>query len=236
MTGDRLLREMLARVQDGRWPIGTALPGERVLMAEFTVSRVALREALAALRALGVIEVAHGRRSRVRAVGPEVLAWLLPLVLAQASGNPARQMLEVRLALAPQTAALAAQHRSALHLQDLEAAAAATAAYAAAGGLAFVAADLAFHRTLVAACGNPLLAALVEALDRFYERYVAENAAEHPASRARAAADHLRIYTAIAQRNAAAALVGMQDHLLGTASTRARGEPVVGGSSPPRRR
>jgi len=235
-TGTRLLREMLARVQDGRWAIGDALPGERVLMAEFGVSRVALRETLAALRALGVLEVAHGRRSRVRPVGAEVLAWLLPLVLAQAGGNPARQMLEVRLALEPQVAALAAQHRSPAHLARLDEAAAATATHALPGGRAFVTADLAFHRTLVDACGNPLLAAIVEALARFYERYVAENADEHPDSRTRAAKDHALILAAVSASDAPTALARMQDHLLGTASLRARGELVTGGPSGARRR
>lgn len=235
-TGTRLLREMLARVQDGRWAVGEALPGERLLMAEFGVSRVALREALAALRALGVLEVAHGRRSRVRPVGAEVLAWLLPLVLAQAGGNPARQMLEVRLALEPQVAALAAQHRSATHLTRLGTAAAATATHATAGGRAFITADLAFHRTLVDACGNPLLAAIVEALARFYERYVAENADEHPDSRTRAAQDHARILAAVTARDATAALGHMQAHLLGTASMRARGDvaALTSGSDPTR--
>jgi DNA-binding FadR family transcriptional regulator len=225
-TGARLLREMLARIQDGRWRIGEALPGERVLMDAFGVSRVALREALAALRALGVLEVAQGRRSRVRPVGAEVLACLFPLVLAQNEGNAAQQMLELRLALEPTMAALAAKHHHQQHLRDLRNAAARTAAHVEAGGRAFVAGDLAFHRTLAEACGNPLLGTVVEALARFYERYVAQNAAEHPTSRKRAARDHSLIADAIAARDEALARDLMERHLRGTASRRARGLAV----------
>jgi GntR family transcriptional regulator, transcriptional repressor for pyruvate dehydrogenase complex len=222
VTGQRLLREMLARIQDGRWPIGSALPGERPLMAEFGVSRVAMREALAALRALGVLEIAHGRRSRVRPVGADVLSWLLPLVLAQAEGNHARQMLDVRLALEPQMAALAARERSEEHLERLHAAAETTQAHAANGGRAFLAGDLAFHRILSEACGNPLLAAIVESLARFYERFVAENADASPEQRRQAARDHLLVVDAIRIRDADVARARMQAHLLGTASPRAR--------------
>lgn len=223
VTGARLLREMLDRIQDGRWPIGGSLPGERVLMAEFAVSRVALREALAALRALGVLEVAHGRRSRVRPVGAEVLACLFPLVLAQQEGNAARHMLQVRLALEPTMAALAAEQRSAAHLEALQAASEATLRHAGSGGEAFIDHDLAFHRALADACGNPLLGTVVDALARFYERSVAQNATELAEHRERAARDHQGITAAIAAGDADLARRRMEAHLRSTASRRARG-------------
>lgn len=223
-TGARLLREMLARVQDGRWQIGEPLPGERILMAEFAVSRVAMREALAAMRALGVLEVAHGRRSRVRPVGAEVLAYLFPLVIAQHDqGHPAKHMLEVRLALEPTMAALAATNRLDAHVQQLRDAAAVTAAHAELGGTHYILADVAFHRALADACANPLMGIIADALARYYEQSVAQNTEAFPANRQRAAVDHAAIAEAVAQGNAQAAHQHMEAHLRGTASREARG-------------
>jgi len=221
-VASRLLGDLLARIQDGRWGVGTVLPGERVLMAEFSVSRVALREALAALRALGVLDTAHGRRSRVRPLGAEVLAWLLPLVLPADDPHAARHMLEVRLALEPQVAGLAARHFSAADEARLAAAVQGTADHAAAGGPAFVAADLAFHHALAESCGNPLLHALVTALGGIYAGFVRENAADSLAVRRQAALDHAAILAAVRSRDSQRATAQMQQHLLATASRRAK--------------
>lgn len=221
-VASRLLLALLARIQDGRWSVGAVLPGERVLMEEFAVSRVALREALAALRALGVLDTAHGRRSRVRPVGAEVLAWLLPLVLPADDPHAARHMLEVRLALEPQVAGLAARHFSAADEARLATAAQGTADHAEAGGPAFVAADLAFHHALVESCGNPLLHALVAALGGIYAGFVQENAADAVTVRRQAASDHAAILAAVRSHDRQGAMTRMQDHLLATASRRAK--------------
>ncbi len=221
-VASRLLLDLLARIQDGRWAVGTVLPGERVLMEEFSVSRVALREALAALRALGVLDTAHGRRSRVRAIGAEVLAWLLPLVLPAADPHAARHMLEVRLALEPQVAALAAVHGSAADVIRLDAAAQGTADHAEGGGAEFVTADLAFHHALAESCGNPLLHALVTALGGIYAGFVRENAADAVTVRRQAAHDHAAILAAVRSHDGPGAMLRMHEHLLATASRRAK--------------
>src|SRR5213595_3409572 len=54
VTG-RLRKTFLDRIRKGTWPVGSELPSERELMSEFGVSRIPLREAIAGLRALGVL-------------------------------------------------------------------------------------------------------------------------------------------------------------------------------------
>jgi DNA-binding GntR family transcriptional regulator len=59
-----------ARIADGTWPPGAALPSEPDLAAEFAVGRDTVRDSLALLRAEGLIETRRGFRTRVREPQP----------------------------------------------------------------------------------------------------------------------------------------------------------------------
>ncbi|MBT0771251.1 GntR family transcriptional regulator [Kineosporia sp. J2-2] len=54
------------RIETGELPPGEAIPSETAMIAEFGVSRITVRHAIAALRAAGLITTEHGRASRVR--------------------------------------------------------------------------------------------------------------------------------------------------------------------------
>ena len=56
---------LLEDIQSGVYAVGQNLPSERELMDEFGVGRPAVREALAALARMGLIEVSPGLRARV---------------------------------------------------------------------------------------------------------------------------------------------------------------------------
>ena len=64
MTGKRLYRSVadrvVAMIDDGTFPPGSRLPGERVLAEQFNVSRVAVREAEIFLQARGFLEIKTG--------------------------------------------------------------------------------------------------------------------------------------------------------------------------------
>lgn len=61
-----------ARIADGMYPPGTALPAESSLAAEFGVTRPTVRQGLAELRAAGEVTVYAGRGMFVR--DPEIVA------------------------------------------------------------------------------------------------------------------------------------------------------------------
>jgi len=69
MAERRLYTEIVERISEwideGRFPPGSRLPGERELAAEFGVSRVTIREAQIALQAQNRIEVRSGSGARV---------------------------------------------------------------------------------------------------------------------------------------------------------------------------
>ncbi len=62
--------ELRRRIQAGAYPPGLLMPSEPRLIAEFGASRGTIREALALLRAEGLVVTEHGRGSYVRPVMP----------------------------------------------------------------------------------------------------------------------------------------------------------------------
>ena len=58
--------QLLDAIEQGVYPANTLLPSERALCDAFNVSRVSVREALAGLEALGVIQIQHGKGAFVR--------------------------------------------------------------------------------------------------------------------------------------------------------------------------
>lgn len=110
-AGDMNLQYELERqLLDGDWVPGQALPSERSLMQQYAVSRGAVREALAGLRATGVIDTQQGGRSRCANLLEQHLE--LPL---QGRGEDIEfqlQVLEARAVLEGEAAWFAAQRAS----------------------------------------------------------------------------------------------------------------------------
>src|SRR4051812_8656180 len=106
-TTDAVRETILARIRRRQWPPGAELPSERELMEEFKVGRIPLREALAGLRALGVLQTRAGSGTRVRRVDADSVAQLLPLLVTLEGERTFGQVFELRLAVESQTAALA---------------------------------------------------------------------------------------------------------------------------------
>ncbi|MFI1950687.1 GntR family transcriptional regulator [Streptomyces xinghaiensis] len=72
-----LYKQVAAAIRDaittGEFPPGAPLPSETQLIARYGVSRPTVRNAIAALRTEGLIEVIHGKGSFVRSAGNPVL-------------------------------------------------------------------------------------------------------------------------------------------------------------------
>jgi GntR family transcriptional regulator, galactonate operon transcriptional repressor len=155
----RLVHALGTRIASGRLGPGESLPTEAALEVELGSGRSAVREAVKVLTAKGLV------RSRTRTgtvvqpqeswnlLDPDVLAW-------RYENDPTdKQLLDLaglRVALEPEAARLAARSK------DSAARAAVREAYlrmeeTVADTDAFIAADLVFHRAVVAAGGNDLL-------------------------------------------------------------------------------
>jgi DNA-binding FadR family transcriptional regulator len=162
-----LVEALGRRIVHGWVPAGQALPAEPLLAAEYDVSRTAVRETLRVLAAKGLVEARPMRGTRVRPrrewrlLDPDLLRWSVDVGEA---GQLLRDLLDVRLMLEPVAARLAAERSGP---DDREAVVAAYADLAASlhDADAFIEADLAFHRAVIAATGNPLLGELAAAVE-----------------------------------------------------------------------
>ena len=217
---------MLGKIQAGRWCVGAEIPSERMLIDQFGVSRIAIREALSMLRGLGVVDVGHGRRTRVSKVDSETFGKLLPLMLASGGQQSLDQVFEVRLAIESRTAYLAAERHTEDQMQQLRELVERFRRYRTEGREEATSADLAFHLLIARMSGNPLFPILLEALAGFVT-YAQEASCKDDAHRSRRAVlAHESIADALDDRDAERARVEMEAHLRYSATRRISNEAV----------
>ncbi len=109
---DEVFDQILGEVVDGDLAPGANLPSERRLAEVLGVSRPAVREALQRMAQARLVDVRHGGATTVREFRRSAGLDLLPrLLLRDGELDPsvARSILEARIAVAPEVAALAAQ-------------------------------------------------------------------------------------------------------------------------------
>lgn len=154
-------------IQNRRWAIGEKLPNEAALSAMLSVSRGTVREAVRVLVSQGCLETRQGSGTYVRSAADTAR----PLSMARRAGL--RDQFEARLALDAEAARLAALRHAPEEIADLRALLAARGHHAGGDKADFVARDLAFHRAVIAASQNAVLAAMYD----FFSTLIAETIA-----------------------------------------------------------
>ncbi|MGA9872281.1 MAG: FCD domain-containing protein [Rhodococcus sp. (in: high G+C Gram-positive bacteria)] len=158
---DKLGRDIVA----GAVPAGTTISADDVAV-RFEVSRTVVREVVRVLESLGLLTV----RRRVGITVLDSSQWnsLDPLVIRWQLAGPhrAEQLIilsELRSGIEPLAARLAATRATPEHCGQLTAAVIGMSATSrAANSDAYLAHDSDFHRTLLAASGNPMLRSMSE--------------------------------------------------------------------------
>jgi len=111
---ERVAAALAARILHGDWPENQKFPADTDLCREFAVSRTVIREALRLLRGKGLIEAAPRRGTHVAARqnwalwDKDVLHWLASSTISNNKYDLSADALDMRLALEPTLAALAA--------------------------------------------------------------------------------------------------------------------------------
>lgn len=211
-TTARLFDEMLQLIESGTWAVGAAIPSERNLMLQFGVSRIAVREALSMLRALGVLEISHGKSTTVRKMSTETLAKLFPLLLSLEGEQSLTHVFEVRCALELQTARLAAVKRNADDLHRLSDLTERFDSYQT-DTPESIEADHQFHVQIAKSTGNPLFWVLLNVLGSFVKYSQRESGKHDPEQHRKASRSHHQILQAIRERDADLASQCMERHL-----------------------
>ncbi|SEP80181.1 transcriptional regulator, GntR family [Devosia sp. YR412] len=211
-----VIDEMRRRIDSGALPVGAQLPTEPQLEIQFGVSRTVVREAIAELRAAGFVTPIQGKGIFVAEQGRQVLIDLTPGEIQ--SIPQTLEMLEFRMAVETEAAAIAAYRRSAeqenvirtAHMEmDRRVAQSEPTAEA----------DFAFHTAIGAATNNRYF---VDALNRFGPRAIPRSqfptlpSANDAAYLAGVVAEHERILNAISDQDPEAARAAMREHLLGS--------------------
>lgn len=195
-------------INDGAYPPGSRLPGERELAEQFNVSRVTIREAEIAMQALGQIIIKTGSGAYVR--DPSEREELgLPNVSAF-------ELTEARSLFESEAAALAAKNISDDALARLGELVDMMATDESKDQEAAQQADREFHLTIAAAAGNVVVQYVVELfwkmrteLPAVREVHAAVCAKETPADRG---AEHFEVLEALRNRDPIAARMAMQKH------------------------
>ncbi|WP_245312322.1 FadR/GntR family transcriptional regulator [Rhizobium sp. R693] len=227
---EQALRE---RILDDSTKIGDKLPTEKALALEFGVSRTVIREAVAALRADGLLEAKHGVGVFVsQKVEPDTNGQQ-PTGILHFSASML-DILELRMAVEVHAAGLAAARRSwAQEAKIWEAADRFRAALA--DNQPTEEADWAFHRSISEATNN-------EAFQEFFDRLglsILPRRALEGAKRGtlithqyleKSVGEHQEICEAIAHQNVEAAREAMKKHL-GRSQMRYRGLMVQAGKN-----
>ncbi|MDX1658819.1 MAG: GntR family transcriptional regulator [Nitriliruptorales bacterium] len=109
---DAVFDQLVAGIVDGELAPGAPLPSERALAEALGVSRPAVREALKRLSHAGLVDIRQGESTTVNDFRTHASLDILPRLLVDADGNVdvrvARSVIEVRAAIGPELAALAA--------------------------------------------------------------------------------------------------------------------------------
>jgi GntR family negative regulator for fad regulon and positive regulator of fabA len=189
---------LLDAILDGRFPIGSTLPGERDLATQIGVTRPTLREALQRLSRDGWLEIQHGKPTRVRDYWQEgSLAVLAVLARSPKHQSPdfVAYLLEVRLLLAPAYARQAVEIAADEIISLLESASALDN-----DPTAFAAFDWQLHHLLTQKARNPVFRLLLNGFEQLYSD-MAQRYFSFPECRQHSQNFYFTLHTCVQERN-----------------------------------
>jgi GntR family transcriptional regulator, transcriptional repressor for pyruvate dehydrogenase complex len=204
-------RQIETAIRNGDFATGERLPSERELVETFGVSRVSIREAIRSLETLGLVRVYQGRgafvNDRRSGLGEPLARWL------DVHRDEVLELFDVRSALDGFAAELAVRNYDDDKIDAIARAeqAFAEAAHDGASAADLVSLDIDFHLAIADAAGNRLLHDLLSDVHLYLTeaRHLVLSSGERSAQ---SAEEHARIRSAIAARDAAAAVAATHDH------------------------
>lgn len=210
---DDIVREVEARILDGRLAVGAILPSERVLMDEFSASRTVVREAITALSNRGLLDCRPRYRPTIRKPGLETALDITTPVVQQLLGNRGgvenlyRMRVFIECGLVRHAATNADKNGISQLRKALEA-----NGKAVNDSDSFYRTDTAFHAVLYDLVGNPIMPAVHAGfrswLAPHWDRMPRLPERNHQNFQA-----HERIFNCILDRDPDAAEAALQDHL-----------------------
>ena len=224
---DQLASRLMAQIDGGALGPGDRLPTEAQLSATHGVSRSVVREAVHRLKSRGLLVSRQGSGVFVAQPLPHQALAFDPRVLDSMAAVV--QVMELRRVLEGEIAALAAERATRSQVAGLRRALKAIDAATAAGrdGLAE---DMAFHRSIGEATGNPQFSRLLGFLEQYLldvMRITKGNEARRADFMRQVRNEHEAIVEAIAARDVRGAREAVIDHLLNGGRRLIEGNVIV---------
>ncbi|MCI4429020.1 MAG: FadR family transcriptional regulator [Burkholderiales bacterium] len=210
---DRLASLLAAQLDSGALTPGDRLPTEARLAVQHGVSRTVVREAVHQLKSRGLLRSRQGSGVFVTAPPPNQSLAFDPKVLESVAA--VIQVVELRRVLEGEIAALAAQRATREQIRALKRSLLAIDS-AMLEGRDGVDEDMAFHRAIAEATGNPQFSRLLAFLEQYLReamRVTKGNEARHEDFMQQVRCEHSAIVAAIAARDADAARRCATEHL-----------------------
>jgi GntR family transcriptional repressor for pyruvate dehydrogenase complex len=224
-----LVSSLSERIRDGHLQIGDKMPTEAAIMAEFDVSRTVVREALSKLQASGLVETRHGIGTFVLGLGGDTGFKITREQFGTLQDVVA--VLELRIGIETEAAALAAQRRTEKNLDAMRKALDALG-YALEHGNDAVAADFLFHQEIARATQNDHFAELMTTLGSGIIPRARLEAAQAMTDERRqylrrVNGEHESIFDAIAAQDPDGARAAMRTHLANSRERRRRAQAEI---------
>jgi len=205
---EQVVQALREEILSGRYDATGQLPPQGELCQRYGVSRSVIREAMRQLESQRLLTVGRGRRPQLAPLNGQAVAESLQILLRR-SGATLFHLMQIRQVLEVEIARLAARNMDEetllrLHVavkqqeqaQDVE---------------QQIRADLAFHRILAEATGNPLFVFLMDALAELM--YESRKTTIGRGLNSRAVAGHRGILAALASGDEEKVVQAMQAHL-----------------------
>jgi len=232
LTGE-LVRRLVSEIEDGKLQPGARLPTEQEIVNSTGVSRTVVREAISALRALGLIVTRQGAGAFVAPnaqrqpfdIDPDKLGSLTEVL----------RVMELRLSIEVEAAGLAAERRTAGQLKEIGRRLD-DVNQAFERGESAVDADFAFHRAIFVAVGNPYFLRFLEFLGHLIIPRQSVRAGfvspeEHKAYLKSLEREHVSMYDTIAARSPEEARDAARLHLINSLGRYRRLVTAINGQS-----
>lgn len=210
---DVLAQKLREEIASGRMLPGERLPTENQISENYGVSRPIVREAIGRLKHDGLVRSRQGVGAFV--AEPAMCATFRIDIADFSDKEEVRNIIELLMAVESKASALAAQRRTKEDIVRIEKQLAAMQK-AIENGDPGVEEDLAFHRAIVEATGNPFFRDLSEFLDRRVRNFIRtarSNTARIGGLTQVVQDEHRRIFAAIVAGDAPAAHDAAETHL-----------------------
>ncbi len=214
---EQVTEGLTQQITSGHYEPGAMLPAVKDLSELWQVSRSVMREALSRLSANGLVTSHQGRGVFVAKVLPP-----RKLEFSQhADGNNIARIIELRMGIETEAAALAALNRTDEDMEAIRGALDRMSAAIASGDVEQgIDADIDFHRGICTATGNEHFEALFVFLNQFFYENISlsrQNSASTAGRGGAAQAEHNEIFDAILAQDVVRARKAARIHIVNTA-------------------